>query len=152
MKKWVFLLAILTCFMFVSNNLFAETDCWIHRKTDPGQGGWKIYDDEQNKFCISLGTNCEIVPCSKSTQLGTIVPQSSGWIISANVASIELKKLTLGAWIDINRDGSYYTFSAQEKLIIDDCSAFPQLKNLQLDLNGITTDNNGNFSVYVPSL
>ncbi len=151
MKK-LFIIAMFFLFVIsVSDALAYTKDCWIHKRVDPGEGF--MHWASNKRGCDGFGDDCIIVPCDDAIQLGTIEEQAGGgWIITANVSNIQLQRLVNGNWIDVTNDGANYTFSEPEKLIIDKCDDYPALEGLQLDLTGITTDSNGNYTVYVPQL
>jgi len=62
-----------------------------------------------------------------------------------------MKVLVGNTWSEYNRDGNNYIFNNKQYLIIDECQAYSFLEGLRIELDGISTDENGNYIVFIPS-
>lgn len=142
---------ILGLIILSGGKILAASDCWIHYKVAPGQGYWFYY--EKGRHCTYGGTDCIIKQCNQEPRLGSIEPLPTGcWLLYGTFDGTILQREDDNQWVDFFREGSFYTFLPPEKLVIDNCSTYPQLENIQLELSGITTDAYGNFTIYVPPI
>lgn len=54
-------------------------------------------------------------------------------------------------WNVIERDGNNYLFNEEYIITIVNCNDYPALNNLTINLDGINTDSDGEFTVFIPS-
>lgn len=131
-----------------------KNDCFVHVKLDEEEdppGTMEFSTIEQG--CDGVGLNCDIVPCDEYDE-EALVSQgpSGGYIVEAHLQNVEVKvKDSTGTWTNFMRDGNNYHFTSHHCIIIDYCPAYPELENIKVNLEGILTDSNGKFEVYIPS-
>jgi hypothetical protein len=152
----MFFLAIFCALAFNSIYIFAEDeeeeeDCWVHIKVDPeteapGHMNW----NEQGKYCEDVGNNCDMIPCDDYFD-GKVVSTNGGYKLKLKLTSVSMKVLVGNTWSEYNRDGNNYIFNNKQYLIIDECQAYSFLEGLRIELDGISTDENGNYIVFIPS-
>lgn len=135
-----------------SIDVLATIDCWVHRKVPTGYGFYS-YEPNNRRCQVGYDYNCVIEPCKDNSTLSSIEQlPTGGWLIHTNLTSVALQRLENNVWISFTREGANYVFLEPEKLVIDECDTYPQLEGVQLELNGITTDANGNYTVFVPPM
>lgn len=148
---------MLSIITLMNQYVLAETEeentCWVHKKIDPDNGdapGLFEYDDD-NGYCDGEGVNCEMIACDEYCN-GIITAVPGGFTLELSLSSVSFKVKNLdGVWNTHNRSGANYTFNETHYIIIDQCPAFTNLENLKIELVGITTDLQGNYTVFIPS-
>ena len=102
------------------------------------------------KDCETVGTDCVYVtvPCKRSIVI-TEIP--GGYEIRSfiNEVLISYKADSLN-WTTFTKEPSFHRFAPSETMIIEGNDKYPFLSNLQIKLEGIITDENGEFVVRVP--
>lgn len=127
--------------------LFAVQDCWIHRKVR--DGGMYEYN-ERLKACYDSGVDCVIEPCTEQRQ-GRVTPIPGGYLIELVLDEVRFSvRDANGNWNLVVRDGKNYTFTPSDYILITSCPAYPFLEGISIDLDGITTDDQGRYTVFVP--
>lgn len=142
-------LAIGAYALVLSSPLYA--DCYRHIKVDPGCGTWQWVD---GIGCQGPGNNCRIEPCSAyNSAPGTLTPVQYGYILRTQITTAAYSYLDpqTGTWIYTERSGANYTFSAAESVVIDHSDEYPHLVGVSVNLNGVTTDADGYFEVFIPA-
>jgi hypothetical protein len=145
MKK--FLIAILII-PFFSSALFAEVaTCYVHKKVDAGAGQfeWK----QSVLSCPIAGFDCQVTECS-DLEVGDITPVEEGFSLNLTLVSVEFKlKDEFDNWNTFIRPGGNFTFNECHSIEISNCPMYPHLNGRSVNLNGITTDGGGNYSVFI---
>ena len=154
MKKIMFLIVgLFLLSMITSKVTFSYTkEAYVHVHVDIGEGTKRW--DGNLKCCNQNDTyNCKIVKLEVPNSIVGVEedPNGNGWTISGNIESVDLQRLVDNNWIEVPRDGKNYPFSNAETLVIDQCADFPELVGRIIPLDGISTDNNGDFEVFVPN-
>lgn len=155
MKRFSFLVMMVVSifFIFDSQQAISATDCWVHIKVDPETNAPGHLDYcESGQSCDGVGINCEIISCDDFKKgLGESI--TGGTIITVNLAHGDYKVKNIdNTWTTVTRNGNNYHFTDRHYLIITNYSANTNLNNLRIELDGINTDSNGDFSVFVPNL
>ncbi len=146
MRLKIFLASVFI-FAVALNSLQAET-CYCYKKVMVGMGQFEW--DNDAKACPLAGFDCQRMECS-DLQLGDINPVPDGYILNLTLVTVEFKlKDEYGNWNTYIRPGSNYTFDQYHSIEISSCPAYPHLNGRTINLNGITTDGSGNYSVFIP--
>ena len=131
-----------------------EDDCGTYYYADPddpdaapGHMDWGVDPYERD----GPGIDCEFVPCGESiqTKLHDLYPYGHSLTMHLN-SSIMTVKDANGVWNEVTRNGNNFTFSDRHYIRITSCSTHPNLIGLKIPLKNIQTDNNGNYTIYVP--
>jgi len=149
MKKIIVLVFVL---FMVFDTLSAAT-CVCHRKTKEGEfGPWDWW--QAKLCCYDSGVNCMKEECNVQTQ-GNIETTTGGFNLTLQLLSVDLKILQPGpsgdTWVPYVRDGKNYPFDDFDYVEITDCDTYPELEGRKIELDEIITDNNGNYTVFVPT-
>lgn len=153
MLKKCFAIVFLFSFVLSISNLFAETeDCYVHIKVDPDKDPPGMFEwDATDGSCGDNGFTCDMIPCDEWED-GDIEEVSGGYLIHANLSEIKFKvKDEFNNWNIVTRNGNNYTFTEAATIRIVTCTAFPDLEGITLELEDITTDSNGDFSILLPT-
>lgn len=136
--------------------LKAETadDCGTYYYVDPDDDdaapGHMSWINEQ-QGCDGPGLNCEFVPCEETIQTKLHHLNSYGHYLTMHLNnSIMTVKDANGTWNTVTRDGKNFTFSDRHYIKITNCPNHPNLIGLKIPLKNIQTDENGNYTVYIP--
>jgi hypothetical protein len=136
--------------LLFSTTLSAETDCWVHRRVPPGTGTheWK----QRYQCCLDGGVDCIKEPCTTLVK-GKITPVPSyGYALELQLDEVTLSvKDDQGNWNTFIRDGRNYFFTSSDQIEIVTCDDYPQLVGICINLNGIVTDSDGKYMVFIPS-
>ena len=141
--------------MSTHNNLHADFEhkqCYTHIKVTEGTGDYKWNDGAGGAggYCKGKGTNCKSYPC-QTNYSGIITVLPDGWSLTSSISSANLFiKDDLGNWNLYERDDNNYPFNPSESVIIDNCNDIPELVGVSVNLDGIVTDDNGNYTVFIP--
>jgi len=148
MKKLIFLFLAL----FISYNAYSETDdCWVHRKTKDGEMG--IYNYlETRRACENCGVNCMIESCDDYKKGNLTFFPNVGYAIILQLQSVSFRVLENNNWVLYERDGNNYTFTADDYILIDECPEYPEIENIEVELDGITTSGEGYYTIFIPCL
>lgn len=141
------MLAICASIVWIPGTLRA--DCYRHIRVDPGCGTWNWVE---GVGCQGPGDNCKIEPCnSYNSGPGTLTPVQYGFVLRTQITTAAYSYLAPnGEWVYTERSGANYTFSSAESVVIDHSDEYPQLVGVEVNLNGITTDSEGYFEVFIP--
>lgn len=152
MKNFIFLIAAV--FLLTSLTLYSvEEDCYVHVRIDlddpnsaPGHLGWS----QQMEGCDGPGIDCEIIPCDE-WEPGLISDgPGGGHTLHTQLSDISVNRLVDGNWIKVTRgNGNNFTFASPYIVRIMSCTD-ASFVGVTLSLDGITTDNTGKYSVYMP--
>lgn len=157
MKKLGILFILFIALIFTKQNYLKaeiEEDCGGYYYVDPDDSGaapghldWGTDPFE----CDGPGTDCEFVPCEEEIQAKLHHLNPYGHSMTLHLKnSIMTVKDTNGTWNTVTRSGNNFTFSDRHYIRITTCSAHPYLVGLKIPLNNLQTDNNGNYTIYVP--
>jgi hypothetical protein len=126
-------------------------EAYVHIHVENGEGT-REWREEWHCCGDAIIMNCKIVKLEVPNSIVTVDedPNGNGWTIHGNIESVDLQRLLNNNWIDVPRDGINYHFSSAETLVIDECDDYPELVGRVIPLDGIITDNNGDFEVFVP--
>ena len=128
--------------------------CVIHRKTKPGENGYMDWKDNI-PGCSDSGVNCVIEPCDETNSGIINITPSGDYSIRLHLDFVDLKHKETGPngdeWIPVHRDGNNYIFTNLDYIEITECSEFPSIVGKRVELNGIQTDANGNYTVIIPN-
>lgn len=92
-----------------------------------------------------------MVPCDEYCD-GDLVAVPGGYNVNLNLTEVKMTVMdTNGNWSTYVRDGNNYLFNDRHIAIIDLCPTVPALNGLRIELEGIYTDEYGNFQIFVPS-
>jgi hypothetical protein len=135
---------------------FSETaepeDCWVHIKIDPEKDapGVMKYDTDLDA-CKGVGLNCEMVRCEDYCK-GDLLQVTGGFTLKLKLDNVQFRvKNESGIWTTVNRSGAFYPFNNKHFIVIHNCPTHSELNNLSIDLNGLMTDSQGFFTVFIPS-
>ncbi len=144
MKKHLLATIVAVC----SISAMPTTDCWVHRKVELGAG---IYEYNANRHaCYDAGVDCVIEPCDESKP-GVVNPVPGGFTIDLVLDEVRFSVLDeSGNWNLIVRDGKNYPFTPSDYIVVSSCPAYPQLEGVSVNLAGITTDEEGHYTVFIP--
>jgi hypothetical protein len=128
----------------------AETDCWVHRKVPLGTGIYAWSD--RHHGCYDGGVDCIVEPCTSLVK-GKVTPVPPyGYAIELQLDQVTLSvKDSQGNWNTFTRDGRNYYFTPTEEIEIVECTEYPQLVGITINLGGIVTDDTGKYTVFVPT-
>lgn len=142
-------------FLFGNSNTFAKTEegkCFrsIHCDTN-GIPGYYQWNDIEKCCNHEPGSDCreEEFPCPPDE--ADVKAVQGGWIINCHLETMDYEVHIDGSWQTVHTSGNNYAFRENEIITFSDCEEFPFINGLEIKLHGITTDNNGYFSVFVPS-
>ncbi|MEO0075840.1 MAG: hypothetical protein ABIK31_07055 [candidate division WOR-3 bacterium] len=129
-------------------DLYAETDCVCHRKVKEHEVGWWNWNQDC-QCCYDNGVNCVKEPCNQRMG-GSIIQLPGGYQLTLRLETVDLKvKDQTGQWHPYQRHGNNYPFDWADYIVISECLEFPHLVNREVELNGIVTDENGYFTVFI---
>ncbi|MBX3043403.1 MAG: hypothetical protein KIT33_05430 [Candidatus Kapabacteria bacterium] len=156
MKKTSVLLLLLLVVMFAHNSILSETaepeECWVHVKIDPEKNAPGVMEWNANlSACDDVGLNCEMIKCDDYCK-GELLQITGGFSLKLKLDNVQINvKDSYGIWSIFNRSGSNYLFNNKHYIIIDNCPAYPNLNNLSFDLDGLCTDSQGYYTIFIPS-
>ncbi len=143
MKKFIIAILIIP---FFSTQIFAAT-CYVHKEVDAGAGQFEW--NGTLMCCPESGMTCQVEECD-DTEVGDITPAQDGYSLSLTLVSVAFKvKDEFGNWNPFVRSGANFTFNQCHSIEISNCPMYPHLNGRSVNLNGITTDASGNYSVFI---
>ncbi len=156
MKKFL-LNNVIILLLLIPFNLFPETaepeECWVHIKIDPEVNAPGVLSwDSELSACNEIGIDCEMVRCEDYCKGELFKNSNNIYSLKLKINNIKLRiKDSTNNWIIFNRPVSNYIFNNTYYIIIDNCPTKPFLNNLRFELEGIITDAQGYFTVYIPT-
>lgn len=148
MKKFIFLFLAL----FISYNAYSETEnCYVHVQIDPDEEppGTLMWDDI-NLCCVDGGCDCILVPCDYYCQ-GELMVVTSGFTLTLHLDNVMIYRKINNNWTVYTRSGNNYPFDRSHHIIISNCPSYPELNNLRIELDGLYTNSQGYYNVFIPS-
>lgn len=134
--------------MFTHSTIFKLKSAIAIKKVTVGLGQFEW--DGKVLACPLAGFDCQRSECN-DLQSGDINPTQGGYLLNLTLVTVEFKlKDEYGNWNTFIRPGFNYTFDQYHSIEIGNCPAYPQLNGRYINLNGITTDGSGNYSIFIP--
>jgi len=118
-----------------------------------GDGGTLQWNYEVGELCACPinGNNCKITVTKKSLTESITPVESGGWTLHGDLDELEAEITPeVGGSFTQNISTSNYAFVNGSTVKILVCDEHPILVGRVIDLSGITTDNNGQFEVFIP--
>lgn len=108
--------------------------------------------DDNCDCCFLAGHFCQKTVIDDSPSEVTVVPTSGGILITTDFAGMDFNVTNdpVHGTFTSSNDGKNYTFGEDENLFIVSSDEYPGLDNTSWSLEGITTDSNGNFTIFIP--
>lgn len=138
---------IIICLFTAISNTLAATVCYEDKPSGNGTYDW----DGTKSYCPTSGHFCQKTTTGTSKNV-TIVPITGGVLITTTHSGITFDVVgdpTHGTFTSYH-DGKNYTFGLHEVLHITYSTEYPQLNGINVNLNGLTTNSNGQYTVFVP--
>lgn len=121
--------------------------CLLDKEHDvPGVLEWL----EEKKDCGDIGLGCTYVdvPCPRQIVIKEI---EGGYEIRSFITEVTISFTTDSVnWSTFTKDPSFHRFAPNQTMVIGKNDKFPFLSNLQIKLEGVITDENGEFVVRIP--
>jgi len=147
MKKLIFLFLAL----FISYNAYSETeDCWVHVKIEPDEAPGTMLWYETGGYCIEEGCDCEMIPCDQFCE-GELMVVTGGFTLTLHLDYVMINRKIDNNWTVYTRSGNNYPFDSHHYIVISDCPGHPELNNLRIELDGLQTNSQGYYTVFIPS-
>jgi len=115
-----------------------------------GTGGSRSWSRAQETPCFMPGGTCKItaIECPPS---GVVVTSGSGFMFTGNIQSIEFGSINISPTETQTTSGTGFTFKNGDAwLTISNCSAYPQLQGVSVNLANVSVSSQGVFQVYIP--
>lgn len=143
-------LLFLTLMLLPWSSSSAEIVEIIYEKvTDGGQRGWV---DSPTLPCILDGATCKITLIEVDPLVSSVSPaEDGGYILTGQIKTILHESVGQTTTLVKSTNGSNWAAEAGEfNIRIQNCSAYPFLNGVVISANGVTTDQSGNFCIFVP--
>ena len=147
MKKLIFLFLAL----FISYNAYSETeDCWCWCRVDPLSEPGTMQWVENCQCCMDNGIDC-VIPIDEDYRQGELKVVTGGFNLTLQLDYVMINRKINNNWTVYTRNGNNYTFNSQHYIIISNCPSNPELNNLRIELDGLQTNSQGYYTVFIPS-
>ena len=117
------------------------------------EGGDRHWNNNIEFPCWYKGTTCKIIkkPIISENSLMIEKLNDGGYLLKGKFNRIDLETVGVTPYKKINAPLSGFAFFNNEYLIkIVECSKYPELNGMSVDLGGTVLNENGEFQVYFP--
>ncbi len=139
--------------IFISSNAKSEIIGYLYNLNKGGNDScfrYLYYDDVVD--CWDNGNACDVEIIYKE-EIGYFSIYNNGFLLQAAISdgTVNLNiKEDDGSIQHIQRVKSYHRFNQDDFVHIISCDEYPQLNGVEVNLNGIITDAQGHYTVYIP--
>ncbi len=152
------LLITILFILFFGLKLYSETEeelCFdiVFTQDDPGTGNgydWVMNgvvtckEGDVNDCCI------EEIPCEEDQKIGSWRRVDYGWLITTEIGRLKYTNVRTSEVKEFAPSG--FTFSNKYYLNIIGSTLHPEYNGYSFSLEGITVDQDGKFSIFIPDL
>jgi hypothetical protein len=152
MKKKVFIPSFIIGLMIIASSSYLYPVCYYNHYITPDSCARNAWEGENGGGCPQPGTTCEVL-CDETPYLaGTISLVQGGKLLTGHLTnnSISLHITFDQTDTTITRSNNQYSFGFNERIRIVECPEYPELENVDVSLEGIVTNQNGYFNVFIP--
>jgi hypothetical protein len=116
-----------------------------------GQGTRMWGGGSETAPCLGEGSSCKIkvIYCSL---VGAVEPATGGgYTLFSNITSLDFATVGISPPQESAGSSSNFLFKNGDAWVtITNCSAYPQLNGVSVNMNGVSTNSSGDFAVFLP--